>query len=81
MLSTAYNWPVTSGHEPANLRTEGSNNLGLSTYINRNHIVLQYQVSLAFVLDNCLWCQLNWLEKAKWIAFCQKELANLSRKG
>jgi len=31
MLSTAYNWPVTSGHEPANLRTEGSNNLGLSS--------------------------------------------------
>ena len=39
------------------------------------------QVLRAFVLDNSALCQLNWLEKAKWIAFCQKELANLSRKG
>jgi len=29
-LSTPYNWPVISGYGPTNLRTAGSNNLGLS---------------------------------------------------
>lgn len=34
-----------------------------------------------FTLDNPPGSQLNWLEKAKWKAFCQMELANIRRKG
>ena len=34
-----------------------------------------------FTLDNPSVSQLNWLEKAKWKAFCQMELANIRRKG